>query len=226
MHWPTTGGVPTSATLDDLVDRLQAKLATLTEEPVRHQRVQAALNTLQRRLYLYEGGPTGNGPAPVVVANATGCSSVYASTMPYNSYSDPWVNSLFQDSSPLAKGIFEGIAAQLTEDVRALRIAALELDDAYDEARDERALRILSWEKFTPAELALLPTIMSIGGDGASYDIGFGAMSRVLASDTPLKMLVLDSGGLLQHRRPSLHVELHRAGLRSFTVRWFAHRQA
>ena len=180
--------------LDDLVDRLQAKLATLTEEPARHQRVQAALNTLQRRLYLYEGGPTGNGPAPVVVANATGCSSVYASTMPYNSYSDPWVNSLFQDSSPLAKGIFEGIAAQLTEDVRALRIAALELDDAYDEARDERALRILSWEKFTPAELALLPTIMSIGGDGASYDIGFGAMSRVLASDTPLKMLVLDSG--------------------------------
>ena len=35
---------------------------------------------------------------------------------------------------------------------------------------------------------------MTIGGDGANYDIGFGAMSRVLASDTPIKVLVLDSG--------------------------------
>lgn len=129
-----------------------------------------------------------------MIANATGCSSVYASTMPYNSYSDPWVNSLFQDSAPLAKGIFEGISARMTEDVRALRIAGLELEDAYDEAAHERELRTLSWEKFTPEELALLPTVMSLGGDGASYDIGFGAMSRILASDTPIKMLVLDSG--------------------------------
>ena len=35
---------------------------------------------------------------------------------------------------------------------------------------------------------------MTIGGDGATYDIGFGAMSRVLASDTPIKVLVLNSG--------------------------------
>ena len=58
-----------------------------------------------------------------MIANATGCSSVYASTMPYNSYLDPWVNSLFQDAQPLAKGIFEGISAQVVPDVRALRLA-------------------------------------------------------------------------------------------------------
>ena len=179
--------------LDELVTALRDKLETL-DDVERRQRIEGALTTLESRLYLYEGGPTGNGPSPVVIANATGCSSVYASTMPYNSYSDPWVNSLFQDSAPLAKGIFEGISAQMTADVRALRIAALELDDAYDAARHEPELRTLSWEKFTPEELALLPTVISIGGDGASYDIGFGAMSRILASDTPLKMLVLDSG--------------------------------
>ncbi len=33
-----------------------------------------------------------------------------------------------------------------------------------------------------------------IGGDGATYDIGFGALSRVLASDTPIKVVVLDTG--------------------------------
>ncbi len=179
--------------LDALVNRLHDKLDTV-DDAERRARIEAALTTLESRLYLYEGGPTGNGPSPVVIANATGCSSVYASTMPYNSYSDPWVNSLFQDSAPLAKGIFEGISAQMTQDVRALRTATLELADAFDPAVHEPELRTLSWEKFTPEELALLPTVISLGGDGASYDIGFGAMSRVLASDTPLKMLVLDSG--------------------------------
>ena len=179
--------------LDELVTGLRDKLDTV-DDPARRTRIGQVLTTLESRLYLYEGGPTGNGPSPVVIANATGCSSVYASTMPYNSYSDPWVNSLFQDSAPLAKGIFEGISARMTEDVRALRIAELELQDGYDHEVHERELRTLSWDKFTPAELALLPTVMSLGGDGASYDIGFGAMSRILASDTPLKMLVLDSG--------------------------------
>lgn len=180
--------------LDDLVARLQVKRDEIGDDPVRQERIDSLLRTLETRLYLYEGGPSGNGPSSTVIANATGCSSVYASTMPYNSYLDPWVNSLFQDTQPLAKGIFEGISAQTAPDVRALRLARLELDDSYDPARHDDEFRRLSWAEFTPDELALLPTVMTIGGDGASYDIGFGAMSRVLASDTPIKVLVLDSG--------------------------------
>ena len=195
--------------LATLTAALEAKLAELdavsgdvervADATERRTRIASLLAILERRLYDYEGGATGNGPAPMIVANATGCSSVYASTMPYNSYLDPWVNSLFQDSAPLAKGIFEGIAAQIAPDVRAMRIAELELADAYtpgasDAATLERELRMLSWSEFTPDELMLLPMVLTVGGDGASYDIGFGAMSRVLASDTPIKMLVLDSG--------------------------------
>ena len=181
--------------LDTLLEQLQAKLDGLDPaDAERRTRIQSIISTLETRLYLYEGGPTGNGPASTVIANATGCSSVYASTMPYNSYLDPWVNSLFQDSQPLAKGIFEGISAQVVSDVKALRIARLELDDAYDPALHENEFRMLSWSEFTSEELDLLPTVLTIGGDGASYDIGFGAMSRVLASDTPIKILVLDSG--------------------------------
>ncbi len=181
--------------LDTLVGQLQEKRAGLEPGDVeRRARISSLISTLETRLYLYEGGPTGNGPASTVIANATGCSSVYASTMPFNSYLDPWVNSLFQDSQPLAKGIFEGISAQVVSDVKALRAARLELDDAYDPAVHEREFRMLSWSEFTPEELDLLPTVLTIGGDGASYDIGFGAMSRVLASDTPIKVLVLDSG--------------------------------
>jgi pyruvate-ferredoxin/flavodoxin oxidoreductase len=181
--------------LDSLLTRLQAKLdSPQVLDPGRRARIASIIETLDRRLYLYEDGPTGNGPSSTVIANSTGCSSVYASTMPFNSYVDPWVNSLFQDAQPLAKGIFEGICAQVVSDIRALRLAQLELDDAYHPATHDKELRMLSWGGFTPGELGLLPTVMTVGGDGANYDIGFGAMSRVLASDTPIKMIVLNSG--------------------------------
>ncbi len=179
--------------LNGIIDRLYAKRATVDDE-VRRQRLTRTLKTLERRLYEQEGGPTGNGPASTIIANSTGCSSVYASTMPFNNYLDPWVNSLFQDAQPLAKGIFEGVAAQSVADVRALRVAELELTDSYDPKVHDKALSTLSWEGYRPDEMELLPTVLTIGGDGATYDIGFGAMSRILASDTPVKVLVLNSG--------------------------------
>ena len=178
-----------SAVLDDLI----AKRDTVTEAG-RLARIDQAVAGLERHLYLLEGGPTGDGPASTVIANSTGCSSVYASTMPYNPYNDPWVNSLFQDAQPLAKGLFEGVAAQMVDAVRALRTARLELADAYRPERHDRALAMLSWPQFTPEELELLPTFLTIGGDGATYDIGFGALSRVLTSGTPVKVLVLNTG--------------------------------
>ena len=46
----------------------------------------------------------------------------------------------------------------------------------------------------TADELGLMPTFLTIGGDGASYDIGFGALSRILTSGTPLKVMVLNTG--------------------------------
>ena len=79
--------------------------------------------------------------------------------------------------------------------MRALRIAQLELDDAYDpEVHDRRSRRCRLGRASRPEELELLPTVLTIGGDGATYDIGFGALSRVLASDTPIKVLVLNTG--------------------------------
>ncbi len=106
----------------------------------------------------FESGPTGNGPASAVIANATGCSSVYASTFPFNPYNDPWVNSLFQDTPALAKGIFEGLTAGAVDDIRALRIAKLELDDAYDPEIHDKFFKTFDWNQFTA------------GGAGAAAD--------------------------------------------------------
>ena len=181
--------------LEGLLAALEAKKAGLgKKESARAQRISEIIATLEKRLYLYESGPTGNGPSGAVIANSTGCSSVYASTFPFNAYNDPWVNSLFQDAQPLAKGMFEGISAQAVGDIRALRMARLELDDAYVPEEHDQAFRFLSWNQFTQEELALLPTVITVGGDGATYDIGFGALSRILASNTPIKVLVLNTG--------------------------------
>jgi pyruvate-ferredoxin/flavodoxin oxidoreductase len=181
--------------LETLIGQLRDKLDTVdAKDTERKNRIGSIIGTLDQSLYLYEGGPTGSGPAATVVANSTGCSSVYASTMPFTPYLDPWVNSLFQDAQPLASGLFEGISAHLVSEVRAMRKAQLELEDAYDPAVHDKQLSLLSWRAFTHDELALMPNVLTIGGDGASYDIGFGAMSRVLASGTPVKMVVLNTG--------------------------------
>jgi pyruvate-ferredoxin/flavodoxin oxidoreductase len=184
--------------LDDLIDKLNAKLATVKNgeaDPKRRERIASTIKALETRLFNFETGPSGNGPSASVIANATGCSSVYASTFPFNPYNDPWVNSLFQDTPAVAKGLFEGIAAESNDDYRALRIAQLELDDEYDPLVHDKFFKTFSWSEFTPEELGLMPSVFSIGGDGATYDIGFGALSRVLATSTPIKVMVLNSGG-------------------------------
>ncbi|NIK88459.1 pyruvate-ferredoxin/flavodoxin oxidoreductase [Rhizomicrobium palustre] len=179
--------------VEAILAKLTAKLASV-DEPARAARIEKTIKTLEKRLFNLESGPTGNGPASTVIANATGCSSVYASTFPFNPYNDPWVNSLFQDTPAVAKGIFEGIAQEATTDVIALRTAKLELEDEYDPQVHDKFFRTFGWNQFTTEELNLLPTIVSMGGDGATYDIGFGALSRVLATSTPIKVVVLNTG--------------------------------
>jgi pyruvate-ferredoxin/flavodoxin oxidoreductase len=183
--------------LEGLIGRLQARLDKLLPDPLdpgRPERMRRTIETLERRLYHFESGPTGNGPAGAAFANATGCSSVYASTFPYNPYTDPWVNSLFQDAVPLAKGIFEGLCASAVKDFAALRTAKLDLEDHYNPEVHDKFFKYLQWDQFSAEELALLPAVISMGGDGAIYDIGFGALSRLLVTNTPIKVVILNTG--------------------------------
>jgi pyruvate-ferredoxin/flavodoxin oxidoreductase len=183
--------------LEELIARLNARFETLQPDeadPGRLERIQNTLTILEARLYQFESGPTGNGPAGATIANATGCSSVYASTFPANPYKDPWVNSLFQDTPAVAKGIFEGLCATAVDDFKALRTARLDLEDQYDPETHDALFKCFNWHHFSDEERALLPAVISMGGDGATYDIGFGALSRLLVSDTPIKIVVLNTG--------------------------------
>ncbi len=183
--------------LEKLLGSLHAKLEKLQpdeNDPTRSERMLKTIQILEKRLYNFESGPTGNGPASAAFANATGCSSVYASTFPYNPYTDPWVNSLFQDAVPVAKGIFEGICASAVKDFVALRTAKLDLEDHYNPEIHDKFFKYFQWDQFSAEEHSLLPAVFSMGGDGALYDIGFGALSRLLVTDTPIKVVILNTG--------------------------------
>lgn len=183
--------------LEGLIDGLTAKMERVQHDehdPGRLQRMRQTIDTLETRLYHFESGPTGRGPSGAAIANATGCSSVYASTFPNNPYTDPWVNSLFQDAVPVAKGLFEGLSASAVGDFRALRTAKLDLEDHYNPETHDGLFRTFDWEQFSEEELGLLPAVISMGGDGAIYDIGFGALSRLLVTATPIKVVVLNTG--------------------------------
>ncbi|MBF0421561.1 MAG: 2-oxoacid:acceptor oxidoreductase family protein [Magnetococcales bacterium] len=180
--------------LEQLIQAVKDKLGQLNGDQVRRQRLQESLRIMERSLFHLESGPTGNGPANAVFANATGCTSVYGSTFPFNPYTDPWVNSLFHDTAPLAKGIFEGVAQSVAREFKAVRVAELELNDGYDASVHDRYFKYFGWENFSHEERALLPSVFTLGGDGSQFDIGFGALSRLLSTRTPVKCLVVDTG--------------------------------
>ena len=172
-------------------DRIDVSVSTQTREQVdRITKLMAELKDLRWR---YVEGPTGRGRAAVGITNSTGCSSVWAGTYPYNPYPFPWANHLFQDAPSLAIGIFEGHMRKMGDGFAAVRLAELHVRDAWTLAGEEQLLGYFDWEQFSDEEFALCPPVLAIGGDGAMFDIGFQNVSRLLASNKPVRILVLDT---------------------------------
>ena len=191
-------------------------------------------------LFEFSGACSGCGETPYVklvsqlfgdrqmVANATGCSSIYSGSIPSTPYTKnekgqgpAWANSLFEDfcefglGMTLANDKMRARIAKLLQDAIAsentpadFKAAAQEWLDGKDNAAASRAAA----EKLTPliaagkasgcsrcaqlSELAHYLTKRSqwiIGGDGASYDIGYGGLDHVIASGKDVNILVLDT---------------------------------
>jgi pyruvate-ferredoxin/flavodoxin oxidoreductase len=148
---------------------------------------------LKELKWRYENGTTGKGRSSMGMLNATGCTSVWGSTFPFNPYPFPWANHLFQDSVSLALGVYEGHMVKMTEGFKTIRMAEFVLKDQYDPEKHEEELRYFGWEDFTDEEFLLCPPVVAVGGDGAMYDIGFQNLSRVMMSGRPIKVLVVDT---------------------------------
>ncbi len=157
------------------------------------ERITKMIRDLKDLHWRYTEGPSGKGRAAMGFTNSTGCSSVWASTYPYNPYPFPWVNHLFQDAPSIAIGIFEGHMRKMADGFISVRRAQEEIDGTYDEAKSEAYYAKFDWEKFTDDEFHLCPPVIAVGGDGAMLDIGFQNLSRLLASDKPVRVVVLDT---------------------------------
>ena len=146
----------------------------------------------------------------LVIANATGCSSIYGGSVPTTPYTIPWANSLFEDNAEFALGMHLSFQSK-----RSLikRIMEEEMDHVSKETKElfqefinnfndfkitmniKNKLSKLEIPEKLKSLLNYIPsrTVLAIGGDGWAYDIGFGGLDHVLSTGENIKVLVLDT---------------------------------
>ena len=180
-------------TLSNLAAKLTGDKPTQLLDPTWVKNTAQLLEKLKDLRWRYVEGPSKRGRAEMGIVNSTGCTSVWGSTYPFHPYPFPWTSHLFQDSPSVAMGIFEGHMAKMADGFKAVRMAELELAGDYLPDRDDDFFRRFAWNKFSADEWQLCPPVVSLGGDGAMYDIGFQNLSRALMSGMPIKILVVDT---------------------------------
>lgn len=180
-------------TLASFSEKLDERHAgkTLDGEWVRW--VTQLLARLKHLHWQYTEGVGRQGRSSMGIVNSTGCTSVWGSTYPFNPYPFPWTNHLFQDSPSMAMGIFEGHMARMAEGFKAVRMAEIELEAGFKAEKHQDFFTYFNWKNFSDEEFHLCPPVVSIGGDGAMYDIGFQNLSRMMMSGKPIKVLILDT---------------------------------
>lgn len=143
----------------------------------------------------------------MIIANATGCSSIYGASAPSMPYSVPWASSLFEDNAEYGYGILMGnefiknrieklIKKEKNKDNKQLLEKWLNNKDDYKitkEVYDNLNYEKLSKELKELKDYIPSRSIWTIGGDGWAYDIGFGGIDHVLASNENVNILVLDT---------------------------------
>ena len=159
----------------------------------------------------------------MIVANATGCSSIYGGSAPSTPYSAnknghgvAWANSLFEDNAEYGYGLATGITKN-REHIRNIMQAAMDdvkpdtkeafgewIDSMYDLDASRKAsaglLEVLEKESHDVAseitslkQYLVKKSVWIIGGDGWAYDIGYGGLDHVIASGDDVNLLVLDT---------------------------------
>ena len=146
----------------------------------------------------------------LVIANATGCSSIYGGSAPSTPYTIPWANSLFEDNAEFALGmhlsyqnkqkylikIMQEEMPNVSSDVKELFEEYLtNLNDFAKTKEIAQKLANLDIPEKLKNLLRYIPkrTVLAIGGDGWAYDIGFGGLDHVLSTNENIKVLVLDT---------------------------------
>ncbi len=188
-------------------------------------------------LFEFSGACSGCGETPYVklltqlfgerqvVANATGCSSIYTASVPSTPYTTnekgegpAWGNSLFEDFCEFGLGMklaekkmrarLERLLTEIQtyrscpEDMKELAQKWIYNKENADITKEITPAIIKACEEFesdaSEQILAIKQYLVKrsqwiIGGDGASYDIGYGGLDHVIASGEDVNILVLDT---------------------------------
>ena len=153
----------------------------------------------------------------MVVANATGCSSIYGANLPTtpwtidaNGRGPAWSNSLFEDNAEYGLGMrvaLNGRRDALRGLLFELGIPNVEAIFNETDIERQREYQTMIAEKLktidsTTARLAesmlgdiVQKSVWIVGGDGWAYDIGYGGLDHVLHSGENVNVLVLDTEG-------------------------------
>lgn len=187
-------------------------------------------------LFEYSGACSGCGETPyvklltqmfgdrLIIANATGCSSIYGGNLPTTPYTTncegrgpAWSNSLFEDNAEyglgqrigvdkqtdLARVLLKSMASKLGDlFVNQLLDApqTTEMEIAQQRARVRELKQRLQTDRtlyasrlYALADFLVRKSVWIVGGDGWAYDIGFGGLDHVIASNADVNILVLDT---------------------------------
>ena len=79
----------------------------------------------------------------------------------------------------MAMGLFEGHMVNMAEGFKAVRMAEMELADAYIEERDHAFFNHFNWEQFNDEEWRACARVVSLGGDGAMLRTSASRTCRV-----------------------------------------------
>ncbi|WP_439183585.1 pyruvate:ferredoxin (flavodoxin) oxidoreductase [Carboxylicivirga taeanensis] len=186
-------------------------------------------------LFEFSGACAGCGETPYIklitqlfgdrmmIANATGCSSIYGGSAPATPYctnkegkGPAWANSLFEDNAEYGLGMATGVKklrerierkmnesmAEVNAETKAAFEKWLETKDNGNEnvAASKAVVAALGNESHAVAkEILALKDYLSkksvwiFGGDGWAYDIGYGGLDHVIASGEDVNILVMDT---------------------------------
>jgi pyruvate-ferredoxin/flavodoxin oxidoreductase len=158
-----------------------------------------------------------------LVANATGCSSIYGGNQPTTPWTagpdgrgPAWANSLFEDNAEFGLGMrlaldrraeyARELTARLAGGLGDLGPALLGADQSTDAGIEAQRARVAALkerlatlagedarELASVADALVDTSVWIVGGDGWAYDIGFGGLDHVLASGRNVNVLVLDT---------------------------------
>jgi len=136
-----------------------------------------------------------NGMAVMAMGANTGCNTVYGSTPPSTPHPYPWMNSLFQDGATIAWIMGESfIMDHAKRSVLPERFADILLEGRSLTEEDYFRYTHFTDQHMTDGEVAELPKVWAVGGDGGMGDIGFQNVSKAVLQNRPnVKILLLDT---------------------------------